>query len=148
MEQITIQTQFCYDNMRNVRICEPCFMRLSKIVAPTSHTKEELGSIIPDKEEVCKECQREALTKRLKMADTTEGWLACITNCQDIEQVKKVWGECDSIAWDRGERKKLGFKYVAHLAQLESVRRWGNKTKIEVMEKAILALPNYTPPPF
>lgn len=144
-DQINIQMQFAFDNMRNVRICEPCFYRLSKLAPSGSPVNQESHTFIPPKEETCQECQTEAVSRRLKKEiDTIEGWLACLIASPTLEDSIACWNDCDKIAWDRTERATLGFAYVQHLAQLKSVETWGK----EISRVFTPSVADYVPPPF
>jgi hypothetical protein len=151
MNQITIQAQFCFDNLRNVRICEPCFLRLSNIVGPASPPRQAQTPIIPPKEESCSQCQTENRKRTLKEEfDTAQAWLEDILSSQDMKEAEEKWKLCDSIAWDREERQTLGFAYVKHLAQLKSLKLWGKKMDMRRIVRAVEFTPNsqYVAPPF
>jgi len=40
------------------------------------------------------------------------------------------WRECDLIAWDADERKQIGFAYIQHLANLQSIELWETPYKL------------------
>jgi hypothetical protein len=128
--QITITMQFAFDNLRNVKICEPCFYKLSPSVQPsesprTNESRTEATSI-PLSPENCPQCKQEAVQRKLKTEfDTVDYWRKEITESTNAEFCQQVWKECDSIAWALDERAELGFAYMAHLANLISLEKWG-----------------------
>lgn len=149
-EQISITMQFAFDNLRNVRICEPCFYKLSKLITPntsqgdSSPAKSQIGTVIPVSQENCPQCHTEARQRKLKTeTDTVDFWLKILTNMQGITECQASWNECDSIAWDTAERQQLGFAYIQHLANLQSIEIWGHITKIkrknDGLTKALIA---------
>lgn len=158
-EQINVAMQFSFDNLRNVRICEPCFYKLSKIVKDKplkdDYSPVNAGSsmITPVSKENCQQCHREARKRRLKLeADTIEGWKERIHSIQEINECIACWSECDSIAWDEHERQQIGFAYIQHLADLQSIKWWEKPYKPNRFKAVMQAYDckdeKYIEPPF
>jgi len=127
--------QFAFDNLRNVKICEPCFYKLSPSVQPpessrANENKAEATSV-PLRPENCPQCKQEAIQRKLKTEfDTVDYWVREITESKNVEFCQQVWKECDSIAWALDERAEIGFAYMAHLANLVSLEQWGKEHKV------------------
>lgn len=154
--QIEVGMAFAYDNWRDVRICEACFYQLSKIkqskpVSDSSPVKSIAASDAYISIENCPTCQTEARNRRLRNEhDSFEGWLAVLQKAEDSKEAIELWEQCDSIAWDTEERKQLGFTYIQHLANIESMSRWNKPCRLDrVINKTVAIIAKeYVKPPF